>query len=265
MWKAEDLFDGFTHFALDFGFELVDFIEAVGGAIGGAVADDDVDQTAFEGEDLVIAIEVAKGSDVFVEGVFVGGDVILEEGVVGAVAGEHFTFVVSEGVGEADAAEFVGVAVRFEVAIAGERVVVEGAETFAEVVEVADGGGAVGVDELGLAVGLSFGGRVFIGGLAVGWLVAGDLAFMSDLVFADGGGDFASAFTDENSVPDPGVAVAVFGGFSAKGFDEGESFGGGGLEFGAVSPWVFAGVFGFLGGLHGYIVAKILDFGRFVI
>lgn len=234
MWKAEDLFDGFTHFALDFGFELVDFIEAVGGAIGGAVADDDVDQTAFEGEDLVVTIEVTEGGDVFVEGVFVSGDVILEEGVVGTVAGEHFAFAVGEGVGEADTAEFVGVAVGFEVAIAGERVVVEGAEAFAEVVKVADGGGAVGVDEFGLAVGLSFGGRVFIGRLAVGWLVAGGLVFVSDLGFADGGGDFAGAFADENSMPDPSVAMTVFGGFSAKGFDEGESFGGGRLELGVV-------------------------------
>lgn len=251
MRKAEDLFDGFVHFALDFGFEFVDFIEAVGGAIGGTVADDDVDQAAFEGEDLVITIEVAKGGDVFVEGVFVGGDVILEEGVVGAVAGEHFAFAIGEGVGEADAAEFVGVAVGFEIAIAGERVVVEGAEAFAEVVEVADGGGAVGVDEFGFTVGLSFVGRVFVGGLAVGWLAAGDLVFMGDLVFADGGGNFASAFADENSVSDPGVAVAVFGSFSAKGFDEGEGFGGGRLRL-----W---------GGFHRYIVAKILDFGRFVI
>lgn len=225
MRKAEDLFDGFVHFALDFGFEFVDFIEAVGGAIGGAVADDDVDRTAFEGEDLVVTIEVTESGDVFVEGVFVGGDVILEEGIVGVVAGEHFAFAIGEGVGEADAAEFVGVAVGFEVAIAGERVVVEGAEAFAEVVEVADGGGAVGVDEFGLAV----------GGLVFGWLVFGDLAFMSDLVFADGGGDFAGAFADENSVPDPSVAVTVFGSFSAKGFDEGEGFGGGRLEFGVVS------------------------------
>lgn len=236
MRKAEDFFDGFVHFALDFGFEFVDFIEAVGGAIRGAVADDDVDQAAFEGEDLVVTIEVTEGGDVFVEGVFVGGDVILKKGVVGAVAGEHFAFAIGEGVGEADAAEFVGVAVGFEIAIAGERVVVEGAEAFAEVVEVADGGGAVGVDEFGLAVGLSFVGRVFVGGLAVGWLAAaGGLAFMSDLVFADGGGNFASAFADENSVSDPGVTVAVFGSFSAKGFDEGEGFGGGRLEFGVVS------------------------------
>lgn len=130
----------------------------MGSAVRGAVADDDVDEAAFEWEDLVVAIEVAEGGDVFVEGVFVGGDVISEEFVVGLVAGNHLAFVIGEGVGEADAAEFVVVAVRFEVGVAGERVVEEGAEAFADVVKVAEGGGAVGVDEVGSVVcGLGFG------------------------------------------------------------------------------------------------------------
>ena len=117
--------------------------------LGGAVADDDVDEATFEREDFVVAIEITERGEVFVEGVFVVFDVVLEELVGGAEAGNHFTFAVGEGVGEADAAEFVGVAVVLEVAVAGDRVVEEGAEAFADVVEVAEGAGVIGVDEIG--------------------------------------------------------------------------------------------------------------------
>lgn len=147
--EIEDFFDGFAHFLFDFGFQFVDFFEAVGGMLGGAVADDDVDEATFEREDFVVAIEIAERGEVFVEGVLVVFDVVLEKLVGGAEAGNHFTFAVGEGVGEADAAEFVGVAVILEVAVAGDRVVEEGAEAFSDIVEVAEGAGVIGVDEIG--------------------------------------------------------------------------------------------------------------------
>jgi hypothetical protein len=147
--EVEDFFDGFAHFLFDFGFQLVDFFEAVGGMLGGAVADDDVDEATFEREDFVVAIEIAERGEVFVEGVLVVFDVVLEKLVGGAEAGNHFTFAVGEGVGEADAAEFVGVAVILEIAVAGDGVVEEGAEAFADIVEVAEGAGVIGVDEIG--------------------------------------------------------------------------------------------------------------------
>ncbi len=260
MWQAEDFFDGFaTHLLFDFGFEVVDFFEAVGGAIGGTVADDDVDKATFERKNFVVAIEVAEGCDVFVKGVFVSGNVILKEGVVGAVAGKHLAFVVGEGMGETDAAELVVVAVGFEVVVAGERVVEEGAEAFADIVEIAKSGGVVGVEELGLVLSgvLAFG----IGlGFAVGLIFA-----LSELMLPDGGGDFSGAVADKNGVMVPGVAVAIFGGLSAEGVNERKSFSGGRSEFGAIDFRVFIGVFGLLDGFHRYIVAKMLDFWKFVV
>lgn len=261
---------------LDFGLEAVDFFEAVGGAVGGTIADDNVDEATFEREDLVVTIEVAEGGDVFVKGVFVGFDVVLKKGVGGAVAGDHFAFAVGEGVGEADAGVFVGVAAGFEVVVAGERVVEKGAETFADVVKIAERAGVVGVEMVG---GLGYGLVLTDGGLVVlegggAWILAfGAMGFAAgELVFSDGGGDFAGTVADEDGMVDPVVAVAVFGGFAPKRIDEREGFGGGEGLFSGGSACVrrggfldALGVLGILGGFHGYIVAKMLDFGKFVV
>ncbi len=169
---------------------------------GGAVADNDIDEAAFERKNLVITIEVAERGDVFVDGVFVVFDVGLEKVVVWAVAGNHFTFAVGEGMGEADATEFVGVVMLFEVAVAGERVIKEGAEAFADVVEASEGASVVGVDKLG--------------NLGVDW----GLAASGKLALLDGFGELPCAVADEDRMVDPAVAVAVFGGFAAEGVDE---------------------------------------------
>ncbi len=237
--EIEDFFDGFAHFLFDFGFQFVDFFEAVGGMLGGAVADDDVDEATFEREDFVVAIEIAERGEVFVEGVFVVFDVVLKELVGGAEAGNHFIFAAGEGVGEADAAEFVGVAVILEVAVAGDRVVEEGAEAFSDIVEVAEGAGVIGVGE--------------IGGLMIG-----------DLVLADGGGESAGAVANEDGVVNPSVMMAIFGGFATERFEEGESFlaGEGFLVDLGCCARSFMDVFD---GFHGFIVAKMLDFRKFVV
>lgn len=89
-------------------------------------------------------------------------------------------------------------------------------------------------------------------------------------MFSDGGGDFAGAVANKNGVPDPTVSVAILGGFSAERVDEGKGFGGGRRFFGGLGC-SFEGILGFvsvvgiLGGFHGYIVAKMLDFWKFVV
>ena len=56
-----------------------------------------------------------------------------------------------------------------------------------------------------------------------------------ELIFPDGGGNFASAIADEDGVMNPAVAMAVFGGFAAEGVDESKRFGGGGGFLGGAS------------------------------
>lgn len=87
---------------------------------------------------------------------------------------------------------------------------------------------------------------------------------VGDLVLADGGGEFAGAVANEDGVVNPGVVMAVFGGFATERFEESEGFlaGEGFLVGLGRCAGCFMSVFG---GFHGFIVAKMLDFWKFVV